>query len=813
MKKLLLVFVSLLILFTVALMSLQPADQVSPEIFKQHPPIPTKYWVQQLEEPHPDGQLILRIDYQSDFKLPEKLNIYLDKNLTSVLRDDGVFPDSQANDMQYASIIDEDPNSFEQQYLLKQNQVIDKGYLFNFKGHIGKMYRSDQLGVFDKTAFANFEAVELNPMIINQSSCDAADANAIIKHKSLFITDLRVVEDPARTYNVVEQTGNPVGAWTFGQLMKNMAGGFSTPPTLDEEDKVKAFLKKWVLAIAETYELNDRVGSARNHNDLIEFMILPWLSKVYGQENLGLNNNDLILAENWEQYWDDADVHELLANAPFKLTAIVNRMDLRGNSAYSSDFSNSGETRFVYSLVGLYDILTLSAGQPTFHSNTDFATKAFIDWQGMNVILEYGNVESDKCDVKQRAQDWVALSSYNLDDELELQSYLSSLQELTATVTAQNANPNKPNGAAINQVRSNEKSLANASISDLGWENANWQLRQFEVDEEGWLVNAPVTNVPFEDNNFAFNNKQLVNPASSSELIDWIYGVNQNPNHIRLRHGNHSLPDNLTEPVAEIKDELMHYYGIDFWHEGMPTNIYDKYNDDGSASHREKEIRRQLSLNTCMGCHGGETKTPFTMIRPLGYGEEANYWDAVPSTTTGRFDTRFYGNANSGYTFDEYLQEGVKNFKPNYYTGQSRTIPNVSPFLTGRNYRGAEGLWQDDNFANDDDLDNVLNENNELGDNKLTGMFYVNDPSNNYNNFSLIANDNNDYVYQDGDYNSFPRLHNSEDGRVGFNDLMRRQKDLCNLAHSCCAEHCRDTDPIMAIIGKTFFIPLPENGH
>ena len=49
-----------------------------------------------------------------------------------------------------------------------------------------------------------------------------------------------------------------------------------------------------------------------------------------------------------------------------------------------------------------------------------------------------------------------------------------------------------------------------------------------------------------------------------------------------------------------------------------------------------------------MGCHASETKTPFTMIRPLGYGVPARYWDAVPSTSTGPFDERFYGNMNEG---------------------------------------------------------------------------------------------------------------------------------------------------------------------
>lgn len=807
MKKLAFPFVFLLLLTPIALVSWEPNEENFPKIFEQHPPIPTEYWVQQLNG-HSDGDLILEIKYESDFKLPETLEIYLGKNMATELRDNGVFPDLMAEDMNYTALIKQNSESLKNEYLSKQDRILQKGYLFNFTGHIGKMLSSEEIIKFDKEAFDNFQKVQLDPMVVNETVCD--DYNAIKKQQSLLITDLRVVEDPARTYNVVEETGNPIGAWTFGALMKNMAGGFSTPPTLQEEQKVKEFLKKWVLSLANSYQVNGITAYQRDQGYFHNFIIKPWLSKTYGF----LYMNNTVNQTNWEQYWDDANVHDLLINAPFKLTAIVNRMDLRGSGAYGNDLNNAGETRFVYSLVCLYDnYCNLGPGMPPFHQNTSFVSSAFIDWQGMNVILEYGNIETDKCAIKQRALDWISLSSYDLDHEHQLQTYLNSLQELTNTVTLKNASPNRPNGSAINQVRSNEKLLSKIfTDNEPGWKRANWQLRQFEVEEDGWLVNAPVSNVPFEHTNFAVNNKAFTQPTNSTEIIDWIYGINQAPNFHKLRHGNHALPDNLTEPVAEIKDELAHYYGIDFWHEDFPDNVYDT--DESSLS--AKEIRRQLSLNSCMGCHGGETKTPFTMIRPLGYGQEANYWSPMPSTTTGPFDHRSNGNS-TGSTFDLFLQASVDNYPQNYYTGSNRTIPNVSPFLTGRNYRGEQGLWQDDEFANDDDDDNLIgpfdDELFELGDNQLTGMFYVNDPSNDYDGNGVVSAEQENYVFLGEEGGSiFPRLHNSEEGRVGFNDLLRRQTDLCNLANSCC-DNCPEQEPILHIIRESFFIPLPQKGH
>ena len=197
-------------------------------------------------------------------------------------------------------------------------------------------------------------------------------------------------------------------------------------------------------------------------------------------------------------------------------------------------------------------------------------------------------------------------------------------------------------------------------------------------------------------------------------------------------------------------------------------------------------------------CHASETKTPFTMIRPLGYGVPARYWDAVPSTSTGPFDERFYGNMNEGQTWDDHLNVPVDNYKPDYYVSSnvnSITIPNVSPFLTGRNYRGSTLEWEDDRFSNQlTDPDNDIQNQDPIADNTLKGLFWVNDPSNE-------AASNSNQLEQE--------LNNKRDG---FNDLERRKNDLCSLANGCCDKFC-DDNLLMDALKEATFIPLPTHGH
>ncbi|MDA9612427.1 hypothetical protein N9S08_01270, partial [Flavobacteriales bacterium] len=111
----------------------------------------------------------------------------------------------------------------------------------------------------------------------------------------------------------------------------------------------------------------------------------------------------------------------------------------------------------------------------------------------------------------------------------------------------------------INQVRTNEKIFAVVpSKNNPGWDAAFWELRQYEIDAAGFLTNAPTTNVPSEDDNFA-KNAEFQN-LISNDVIDWVYNIagGNTSNEIRIQHGNYNIPDDLLQPTARLQDELMH---------------------------------------------------------------------------------------------------------------------------------------------------------------------------------------------------------------------------------------------------------------
>tara|TARA_B110000459_G_C16499649_1_gene442777 strand:+ start:326 stop:1033 length:708 start_codon:yes stop_codon:yes gene_type:complete len=213
-------------------------------------------------------------------------------------------------------------------------------------------------------------------------------------------------------------------------------------------------------------------------------------------------------------------------------------------------------------------------------------------------------------------------------------------------------------------------------------------------------------------------------------------------------------------------------------------------------------------------------KTPNDLVMTMSHGDSARYWDQMPSTVIGVFDTRDYeklsgiSSMNEGKTWDQASGQPVDNQKMNYYSSlgtiaqtnnnlnfpsDEREFSNVSPFLTGRNYRDGDlrnPTWEDDEQSplKDGAINSQIAWEIKMADDKMNGLFWVNDPSN-----DTIGHSYPDY---------FPYKH---DRRDGFNDLQRRKLDLCILAGPCGAPN--DEDIMMKVLQEITFIPLPEHGH
>ncbi|MNK09025.1 hypothetical protein D3C87_269730 [compost metagenome] len=757
--------------------------------FEQTPPYPVKYWVQKLATPTSRGEnLIFRVKYESDSKLPMSIDLY--GNSVSIqykLRDDGRYPDDIAGDGKYACLKKENINALLSEINSLATAIKNARNVVRFRGHTGEVVSFKELLTFNKDAFLANQEVEIDALLIEADLC----ANEIKLEKSLFITDLSVVEDQTRTYNLFTGVGNPNGAWTFGTLMANMENG-------NHADGVRGFLKDWIKQWTTDQTIGNHVVKARKH--VLECLISPWLRKAQGNTNL------TVTLQNWESLWDATPGASLKQTAPFKLSTIVNRIDLRGNSAYTASFADGGETRFIFSLIDPYTgNIAMSPDQP-FSQQMDGV--GFGDWRGLNVIMEFGNIQTEKCDVLDLAQEWLDLSdaSFSFGTASANNAYKTALQHITDYVTTAGASTGRINGSAINRIRTNEKAFADRDLSlevHLGWARQDWEFRQFELDPvtHGFKLvplsnNPPITSnaAPNIDEDFSGTSQPVIN----DNLLSWIYGGNK----LKVKRGNFNMPSFLLAGTAVVTSEAAHYYDFnrDNWITKSPAYASVTFQN---GSEEAKQIRQQFSLNTCIGCHNGDTKTRFMHVNTLAYNEPARYWLSTLDGNNVIQDKGSYPwgtslNEDEGFNSGSTLDDNFSNF-PNYTVAEEFYKQNfyqaVSPFLTGRRYRaftaesGRQPSWQDDE-KDDSNIDNFFM---EEPDHQMKGLFYVADPSNSMDLY---------FPYKD-------------DRKWGYNDLLMRKKGLCNFlvngCHGVLGE--QDNPSSISLIRSIAFIPLPLAAH
>ena len=242
----------------------------------------------------------------------------------------------------------------------------------------------------------------------------------------LMITDLKVVEHPIYT-----DPKSPAPYWTFKHLMTQMSG--KVPPS--------KFVENWLNQWLEDQTVGHGVAVARSAmNDLI---IAPW-REASGGGKLDLNK------------------------APFKLLAIVNRMDLR--SVDGTEVRSAGEGRLVF---GTLD----SEGKPL--------------GRGFYIIFEYNLAASNLHELNQWARKWERLQAH----PIESRRYSDELSKITRSFTDRQLGPDK-HSFHLNQVRTNEVALGRP-----------WELREFKIiQHQPKLTQVPVAGTP--DFEFFNNTKQ-----------------------------------------------------------------------------------------------------------------------------------------------------------------------------------------------------------------------------------------------------------------------------------------------------------------
>jgi hypothetical protein len=439
-------------------------------------------------------------------------------NENTMLRDDGEKGDEKAQDGVFSAIVDFDIKaaSTEQSRRLKFGRD-RKVPVFAGRNIIG----SQPIRFIDPKRFKPGFEFNLRDLIVPLGL--GVDAS-----RELMIRDLSVVEDPTRTTEACTGAGNPDGPWTFKHLMTEMANQSLTG--LSPMDFVRRWLRRW--EVPQT--VND--FSVATRPNIVSEVISTWPKLADGR--LDLNK------------------------APFRLLAIVNRVDLRANTVYGG--GSAGEARFVF---GVVKCATPGAPEQMLRFTT---------------IFEYGIKQPSCSATKDWGQQWHALGTMTLGSP----EYNTALENITRQFTEANADPSKlPNRSALNQLRTNELAIGPFP----------WELREFQPSPAtgGNLEQVTVKQTP----DISFNNTATVSNY-------------MNANEAALLADRHVIP--LEFPT-----------GSPFLAGFAPTDGGMVWKGDPSIP-SNGDARQKFSLATCNGCHAGETSTSFTHISPRPAGTQAD---------------------------------------------------------------------------------------------------------------------------------------------------------------------------------------------
>lgn len=224
-------------------------------------------------------------------------------------------------------------------------------------------------------------------------------------------------------------------------------------------------------------------------------------------------------------------------------------------------------------IVNRLDLRDLSRGQAGEGRFVFAVTDASGAATQFTIILEYRLPASSDADVLAWANLWHGLNGLTPGSA----DYNAALEDITERFAGSNADPGGVNGSALNQLRTNEIALG-----------FPWELREFTLSGSGLLQPDTVKLTP--DSGF-------LGQPTVAEF------VNENESAILIER--HDVPET---------------FGGAAFLAGSSINNIDAWVADGIVNN---EARHKFSLNTCNGCHGRETDTPFLHIFPREAGQTA----------------------------------------------------------------------------------------------------------------------------------------------------------------------------------------------
>lgn len=259
-------------------------------------------------------------------------------------------------------------------------------------------------------------------------------------NREMLVRDLSVVEDPCRTTWVAGGCpAGSVGAWTAGELFNRMSGApIAIPPPpapLPVGQQVSALMGE----VFHSWEVPQIVnGFTVPPRPAIRGLVIdPWIAAT-----VAMGGPPAMCFAGAAVTGVGACPLDPRA-IPLRLLAIVNRLDLAGDTSHVP--ITPGEGRFVYGVIDQF-------GNPT----------------QFTVILEYKLPTS--ANAFAWATQWHGVSSIPFG-----LAYNAALQVITDGFTMAGVEPANPNmGTSIGTVRTNENAL-----------NPVWELREFQLQDQG----------------------------------------------------------------------------------------------------------------------------------------------------------------------------------------------------------------------------------------------------------------------------------------------------------------------------------------
>jgi len=488
------------------------------ESLSLYPPIVERAELRLLSPHEETAELTVR--YGEDPRLGATVPLTLERNVV-VLRDDGRSPDQIADDRIYTAHV-----------TLDLQEVLDRrARLARRRAALGRELEyvtSHGRAITGRVPIESFAVDELLRGATVAIPRRSVSAREIERSHSLFITDLGVVRDPRRTSDGCPENDSsaaePSGVWTFGYLMRRL--GESDPST---------FAQNWLATWASDQSVNDFTVAARP--------------------------NVSIIRDRWQQLSGGPDQPLDLTKAPFRLLAIVLRIDRARNVLYGS--TDAGGLEFIFGGVGAHCVPT-----------------------GVTVSFEYGVRVSSCGAMRAWAQRWVDLSAFSLGSD----DYNALLESLTQQVVAPTAS--SPVVGQLNQIRTNEGVFVDPRQAPP----RAWELREFRIDPSDPEVLRQVAVQQTPD--ASLNRTQVI-----AKYID--------AHTATILANDDAVPRRYPGRSAFLAGSaLMLPAG--------PSAVGTYWDGPTAGSIANAEARFQFSLDTCNGCHAGETRTGGFHVDPRG---------------------------------------------------------------------------------------------------------------------------------------------------------------------------------------------------